>query len=563
MSGEADQAGSAVRFVLDESSVHAVYPPAAQAGNYTAVLPHVTLTSSVLPWERTLARSGASGRAPWLALLVFAEGELADDPQASGQSTMRTVESLVRPTEPGTLGPELSEPSEVVACRTIDVPAELFTALVPREEELHCLAHVRDASVAGLREGDESPAGGEYAVVTASRFPRAAGSYAVHLVSLEGFERILPADTRLVRLASLHSSSFTHLPDAPLDVAGLLGNAAVFGLSDSVAPSGPLLLAPDTAPVPGAQNSAGPDAEELLDSGYVPVPFRPVTGEATFAWYRGPFAPAIVSGLPPAAPRTTADHGLIYEPEYGLFDVSHAAAWTLGRTLALADPHYSADIVRARRGIAGRAADLKDLPTAPAAGEAPAPADSEKAHTQELLAATANQRSVSLAAWLDDLTLLRGVPFSYLVPQPDLLPPESLRLLHIDPAWTTALAEGARSTGVHTAADAELAPYLDQAITRASHAEAPAAGVLLNSPLVHDAPALDLTATRDGQPVTALRRTHPAPDILLVLFDAVPDQIDIREPSQGIHFGIDSANSHETINLRHLTTDRSTDTEPA
>ncbi|MFD6394036.1 hypothetical protein [Nocardia sp. NPDC060259] len=39
--------------------------------------------------------------------------------------------------------------------------------------------------------------------------------------------------------------------------------------------------------------------------------------------------------LPPSQAQsrsfTTADHALIYEPEHGLFDVSYAAAWTLGR----------------------------------------------------------------------------------------------------------------------------------------------------------------------------------------------------------------------------------------
>ncbi|MFC0843398.1 hypothetical protein ACFH04_06555 [Streptomyces noboritoensis] len=558
MSGEADQAGSAVRFVLDESSVHAAYPPAAQAGNYTAVLPHITLDRAVLPWERTVTRSEA-GSGPWLALLVFAENELPDDPEASGRTTMRTVAKLLRPAETATLGPETSEPSEVVACRTIDVPADLFHALVPREEASCHLAHVRSVTAPGLRDGDESLPGGEYAVVTASRFPRTPGSYAVHLVSLDGYERILPADTRLVRLASLHSWSFTHVPDAALDVAGLLHNAAVSGLSESAARSGPLLLAPDTAPVPGARIGSGPDAKERLDRGYVPVQLRTVTGEAAYGWYRGPFTPATAPDLPPAG-STTADHALIYEPELGVFDVSYAAAWTLGRTIALADPDYSADIVRARRELAVRAADLKGMSAAPAVGETPA--DSEQSRAQEVLAATADQRSAPLAAWLDDLTLLRGIPFSHLVPDGRLLAQESLRLFSIDPAWISALVEGAESTGIHTA-DADLAPYLDQAVTRASHTEAPAAAVLLNSPLVQDAPALDLTATRDGRPVTALRRTHPAPDVLLVLFDAVPDQIVIREPGQGIHFGIDGANEREAISLRHLTTDRSADTEPA
>ncbi|OKJ13738.1 hypothetical protein [Kitasatospora sp. CB01950] len=34
------------------------------------------------------------------------------------------------------------------------------------------------------------------------------------------------------------------------------------------------------------------------------------------------------------------------------------------------------------------------------------------------------------------------------------------------------------------------------------------------------------------------RPPHAGPDVLLVLFEAVPDQISIREPGEGIHFGL-------------------------
>ena len=84
----------------------------------------------------------------------------------------------------------------------------------------------------------------------------------------------------------------------------------------------------------------------------------------------------------------------------------------------------------------------------------------------------------------------------------------------------------------------------------------------MNSELVRAWPVFEILATTaDGEPVKELRRDHLAPDVLLVLWDAVPDQIAIREPGQGIHFGI---NSEKRISLRHLTGSRvgyPTDTE--
>src|SRR3954463_11670999 len=99
----------AARFVLDESSVHAFYPAEGASGAYGSALPHITLNRPFLPWERELLATRADlGRPPWLALLVFGEGEIPDDPEATGQSTTRTVAELRRPGT-GILGPALSD----------------------------------------------------------------------------------------------------------------------------------------------------------------------------------------------------------------------------------------------------------------------------------------------------------------------------------------------------------------------------------------------------------------------------------------------------------------------
>ncbi|MFC5185535.1 YidB family protein [Actinomadura harenae] len=45
-------------------------------------------------------------------------------------------------------------------------------------------------------------------------------------------------------------------------------------------------------------------------------------------------------------------------------------------------------------------------------------------------------------------------------------------------------------------------------------------------------------ATPDGPVSRSARRDALGPDTLLVLFDEIPDQIVIREPEQGIHFGL-------------------------
>ncbi|WKK24183.1 hypothetical protein QZH56_00345 [Streptomyces olivoreticuli] len=639
------------RFYLDEASIQASYPAHGMSGHFGLVLPHITLRRPTLPWERSMStqRSTAS-EAPWMALLLFMVDELPDNP--GGEPVLRPVAELIQPDpvkDPGVVGPDLVLGKNVVLdgveyegvaeetasseCGTIDVPAEVFTAVVPSEKELHYLVHVRNVMPhkPGVRTVEEL-AEGDFAVVAANRFPHVEGLYAAHLVSLEGHERHLDPDgipdgKDRVRLCSLRSWVFTHTLENHLDVPGLFQNL--------VAPGGLAADPPDAESIenlslrlpppdrPGA--SSGPRSAAVTDAsteeyvreryrrGFVPVGHLLPSGELSFGWYRGPATPVTApeieeDGFPyPPGPdqgglATTADHALIYEPEYGIFDVSYAAAWTLGRTLALADPGYAGDMVRARRELANRDATLLALsadpvraladPDAPAGLQAlrslaspgfaqsllqalarpqaeeplaarhvSVPLSREEARVRRaepriagLLEAEAARHAAVTAQWVDDLALLKGVPFSYLVPNPLMLPPESLRMFRIDRDWMQALLRGATDIAISTSQDAELAPLLRREVARARSVELPTAGILIRSALVAAWPDdFDLTARLNGTRVSELHRYRPAATILLILFDQAPDAVSIREPGQGIHFGLDVESSKEVISLRRLT----------
>ncbi|MFD9607301.1 hypothetical protein [Streptomyces sp. NPDC059970] len=69
---------------------------------------------------------------------------------------------------------------------------------------------------------------------------------------------------------------------------------------------------------------------------YVPQNL-PVLNEAG-----NPAAVYAAGPIPQPQTRSAGDHTLVYEPYFGVFDTSYASAWTLGRTIALADPDYQA-----------------------------------------------------------------------------------------------------------------------------------------------------------------------------------------------------------------------------
>ncbi|WP_328936453.1 hypothetical protein OG288_01685 [Streptomyces tauricus] len=602
----------AVRFVLNEASVHAYYPPRESTGAYTRTLPHITLSRSILPWERNLAGTRAEqppARPPWLALLVFAENELPDDPAASGVTASRTVAELRTPAEAGVKGPNLpsggvDEDEDRSTCRTVDVPADLFNAVAPRDDEMYYLAHVRKVVDASKTRADgEVLKEGEYAVVNASRFPHNPGNYAVHLVSLEGFEGrlsgTLPDGTTAVRLCSLHSWSFTSSEGPAADPGALLENLVAPGAEE---PEKLALRLPVTAPA--TDDTEDDYVRDRLERGYTAVPQLALSGERTFAWYRGPATPVTAFDVPTEhspGPHTTSDHALIYEPEHGIFDVSYAAAWTLGRAIGLADPEYTTTVSRARRELANRATTLMALAADPARAsvdpDAPPalgalrelasarfreqlstglkgpqlPDDAGRRTPQprvtrtraravladeralSLLRTTAERDAGAIAAWQARLGLLQGVPFHHLVPDPRMLPLESLRMFRLDQSWLDALVAGAADVGVHTSVDSRLAPELNRATARATSAKDAAGGLLIHSELIPAWPDIKITAyLEDGTVLTELRRATPDKRILLVLWDGVPDKVVLREPGQGIHYGIDSGNR---LGLRSLAAD--------
>jgi hypothetical protein len=519
---------SGPRFRLDPTEVNAVFPPANNQGEHGNVLPHVVLTRRTLPWERTPDGTG-DGR-PWLALLLFDEhdppppvstvqlGDLQRQPFVREPAATATASTLaadavsyedgfriLKLTFAREYGEEWSD-----RCQVIDVPADLFRTVAPSLDDLSWLAHartvstVRKAGVAG-----EAPA--TFSVVVGNRLTGPGSRCTVHLVSLEGMAPFLPGgaagQAKTIRLVSLRSWSYTSL-DPRESFTGYL----------KALNTGPLQRALQ-APDPG-QQVAGAFA-----MGYTAAAHHTRQGDRTVSWYRGPLVPFEVpstifvptpdpdSGLPVRAIET-ADELVRYEPANGLMDVTYAAAWQLGRLLALQNQRFAAVLQDWRRDNTRRTAasllhavgrerfgaalalpaDLADGPAVLGAaaqfiathlkppavrastGAALAPAASanaasratltaRRAHFERLHALATQPAALAgihatatipdeIGAWLGRLRRLYGVPFNYLVPDEGALPAESIRFFQVDPNWIYSLIEGATSVGRSSSSEA-------------------------------------------------------------------------------------------------------------
>ena len=165
------------------------------------------------------------------------------------------------------------------------------------------------------------------------------------------------------------------------------------------------------------------------------------------------------------------------------------------------------------------------------------------------------------------LRLLSGVPFSYLVPDASLLPPESVRFFYLDRNWTDALVQGVLSIGTFTSTERIQLEALREIIRtevdetertirqpggeeRLSGPGGAISGFVMRSKLVSGWPGLHVRAYHtdrgqdaeiipesDSDRLKVLRMERLAPAVLLVLFDGVPAVVHVEEPRQGVQFG--------------------------
>lgn len=572
-STEQDFYVSAPRFILPREAINASHPPPGTKGDYQLQLPHVSLAQPALPWEQVL-ESGTG--IPWMALLVFSEGELiADphapkdqgtDPKAQGSvDTKYTVNQLLAPDDSWVLSPGKSsggtvDPETVIPgvlgshCRTIDIPRQVFIDIVPHKEELPLLTHLRYVTEQKQqylrRKINESELSseldsGRYSIVVANRFPRTSGNYAVHLVALEGLEHYLsdpkqiPQDKTTIRLASLYSWSFTQQSEGD-DLVSFKRLVEHLAEKDPYPPlEGDPAHAWNALRLPPVKSLAGQSdqavaARNRLAWGYVPVQHETVTGESTFGWYRGPCTAVPAPSIPELASedgyRTSADGLLIYADDeqgkdWGIFDLSYAVAWNMGRTMAFSHAEGRAAVQRIQQlaNIATHQALRRLTPPADVSGHdpqvlttpedlarncpavhhfhqlltgglprrlarlragappPPSPADTSAAkkgraraleplallnrsdvHT--VVAQSLETQSGAVAGFQEALRVLDLVPFDHLVPDARMLPDESVRFFYVDEQWVTAVIDGAMSLGVSTRSHGQVQKAVHTAV---------------------------------------------------------------------------------------------------
>jgi hypothetical protein len=354
------------RFSLDPTLVANVYPPRNGQGAYEDALPQVVMTRRTLPWERDAglpapapdpAIPPQNGQIPWIALLLFADGE---------RCTLLQNQHLVDVVGSAAFK-RLGSPADVL-CDAVETDLDLLYEILPTSHELRLLAHARQVNVED-RELNAGSSDGFFSVVMCSRLPVAETKYRACLVSLEQRTDLLqylkdhpPAfydPGSLIGIRRGGNAVGPNLEAAPAQAG--VGNIGVIGTF--IRPTVRLVLLHTwqftcTGPGPFKKlmqgldvgmigNVAQPGQPALTDTGHLRLTVLDRAGQNEIGWYRGPLVPWQLT-RDPLGPYHSADQCRRATVETGGEDVSYAAAFEVGRQLAAADAQLARELMRWR-----------------------------------------------------------------------------------------------------------------------------------------------------------------------------------------------------------------------
>ena len=344
--------------------------------------------------------------------------------------------------------------------------------------------------------------------------------------------------------------------------------------------------------------------------GYTALNHSTRLGEKAVSWYRGPLVPLYLGRQTGYDFRPAADAAMRYDPLQGMMDVTYAAAFQLGRLLALQDRHFAVSLyayrTRVRRHVNGL---LSKNRLGKVLGESGG-LEPERKMMEEYLTKSATPKPWSAATedtfgreqiapiqetdlavpenvrkWLGRLMLLYRVPFNYLVADERMLPKDSIRFFYLDPGWLKCLLEGACSVGRASArdelVDQELRDnFLKYAIqeSRKVRTQDPLAagswthltGFLMRSPVVEGWQGLEMRAWETWDPkwtdgandaveaekkkneLKPLRIDRLSADTMLCIFDGKLNYLEIKQPPEGMHFGAAKSGKGYSSPLRWL-----------
>ncbi|PJZ25686.1 hypothetical protein CH352_02455 [Leptospira hartskeerlii] len=343
------------RFKLSPEEIQSVFPPENTTGEYFNVLPHIVLSQPTLPWQRSALHDNFNVKHPetitgWLALMVF---DQFDPVPNIVQGVISDLYSKTAVASDGNLPAGIASYSflpdldygekSTDQIQYIDVPLDLFYEICPTIQDIRWLTHVRKVNTSSKSQSQQQKSVNDetdLATIVANRLPVMGRSSTVHLISLEKMENYLPnqkgipntplpSGTTHVRLVSLKKWSFQCMKESK--------NFSTY------------LKELDAGPFQLPDAKSGEAIKGPIKMGYTAVDHLMREGGKTVSWYRSPLVP-FRKATKDFNTYESADAAYRYNPESGMFDVSYAVAWQLGKMESLSNPDISGAIHEWKNG---------------------------------------------------------------------------------------------------------------------------------------------------------------------------------------------------------------------
>lgn len=343
---ELDFVMSGNRFIFDSSMIYATYPPRDSEGEFETCLPHVLLRNASYPWDHGY-RSSKESNIPGIALFLFSEEEAKE--QKIKEKTMpvnQVYQKTSKVYTPKRLMMSMNDNENgEEECQIVDIPVHLFRRMCPSEKELQLLSHVKEVSLDN-KEHDPLIECGKFACITGNRLPAVSKekdekvkhtSYVVSLAEYEDYLQMSDNEQKKelaaykhVRVIVLYKWSF-HTTKEPYNFLSVIKK-----IKPNI-----LCYHPD---LDIDEQEEDKELLNILKKGYLPLNHDMRDGSKTVSWYRGPLLPILQDAVEPSY-HVFSDELYYFDPEIGMFDVSYACAWKLGRMLSLQDLSLCKDLL--------------------------------------------------------------------------------------------------------------------------------------------------------------------------------------------------------------------------
>lgn len=367
------------RFKLHGGEVHMEYPPKDLPNSPTySNVPFVTLQTRTLPWTHSPfvgteapAQFGANistdiSDYPSMMLLVVKKSEIMNSNETLGIHTGEDG-SEIGTILSGAISRGLFVEDETELVDYLEINADTLNAIAPTLDEALLLAHARQVNPVD-KEACGTDEDGWFSVVLSNRVLEPGHQYFACLVSIEGrladgvmhqpviqvlggkprTSSLQKSSAGLTKLVLLHQWKFRSAEEGGdfesrmqnLNVrVSSSGNTnfeegqtvAIKDLVNTDAEIEPLLLGNDS--VPG-----------MTDNSYLLTQLNHVDGIPEDALYRGPAIAVPEDHVVKSKPYDNSDEALAYVNELGIWDISHSAAFELGRLMALSDASFTKNL---------------------------------------------------------------------------------------------------------------------------------------------------------------------------------------------------------------------------